>query len=422
MSPSLDVRAARLRTSLVALSLLLAEWANAAPPVPLDLIDQLEIAPSVVVGTFESVEPLAHSAHLGRFRVEEQVAGGEPEQTTIELAWEEPGLTVPARFAPGHRALVALAPLPTASIWKTRIPDGARRAGVVAIGGGGAASLARPSRAEVDLLAHYLALAPGAKAGDAGTTRLAQLALIAEPGLARAAIARLGRAYAAASRPLPIEACDALAAVAGRSDAPAVTQDLVTWLARSRPSEVAVPLRSAIADAGAAAHVSQRAALAAIEDELDANLAAELVRSQDERARIIAARHARGDVGHALLPGLVASDPAPEVRAVALARWIEIGGVAALPEVERAFEDESPRVRSVAIEAVATLGEPALPELVAIARSGSPEAARSAVGALSVMGEPARAALIELAGAHEDEAIRTLARIALGVPIGHTHD
>jgi hypothetical protein len=42
-----------------------------------------------------------------------------------------------------------------------------------------------------------------------------------------------------------------------------------------------------------------------------------------------------------------------------------------------------------------------------------------AVASLSLMGPPARPALAELAADHPDEGIRTLARIALGLPIGH---
>ena len=402
--------------------LAMASTGLAAPPTPLDLVDELEASASVVVGSFEQVSPLAHSAHLGVLRVEQVVAGDEPERPLVEVVWEEPGLTVPARFAPGHRALVGLAPLPTASIWKTRLPDGEQRARVVAIGGNGRASLARPSGAEIDLLAHYLALAPDAKAGDAGLTRLAQLAALAEPGLARAALARLARAHAAATRPLPREAAEAIVRVARRHDAPALTADLVAWLERTRPEELASPLRAAVAAEEPSAPVALRAALAAVEGELEPELATDLFRSQSESERMLACRYARGDLARKRLPGLVLSDPSPKVRAVAVERWVEVGGMAALPEALRAFEDPASTVQHAALQAVAGLGEPALPELVSLAESGRPASARMAVGALSMMGEPARPALVELAAGHEDEAVRALARMALGLPIGHEHE
>jgi len=44
-----------------------------------------------------------------------------------------------------------------------------------------------------------------------------------------------------------------------------------------------------------------------------------------------------------------------------------------------------------------------------------------AIAALSMMGESAQPALQQIAAENEDEALRTLARIALGVPIGHDH-
>jgi len=400
-----------------------ASPATAGPPPPRDLIARLEASSAVVVGTFESVTPLAHSAHLGSFRVEQMLGGDEPAREAIDVVWEEPGLSVPARFSRGGRALLGLAPLPTASIWRMRIPDVELRERAVAVADDGRASLARPSLIETDLLAHYLALAPDARAGDAGMTRLAQLAAAAEPGLARSAAVRLTEVHGAAQRPVPREAADAVTRALLRRDAPALASELIAWIERSRPEGLAPALRAA-APSGDDAPIptALRAALAALEGELDPDLTAELIRSGDEQDRVLACRYARGDLARALLPGLVVSDRSERVRAAAVTRWVEVAGEAALPEALRALEDPAAPVRRAAVEAIAGLGEPALRELVALTGSGRAEAARMAVASMSLMGEPARPALQQLAAEHEDESIRTLARIALGLPIGHVHE
>ena len=54
--------------------------------------------------------------------------------------------------------------------------------------------------------------------------------------------------------------------------------------------------------------------------------------------------------------------------------------------------------------------------------SSNADAARAAVVALQLTGSPeAAAALAEIAESHRDESVRTLAAIALGRKIGHTH-
>lgn len=389
---------------------------------PVNPITALERAPVVVIATFESVNPLAHSAHLGHLVVEEVVVGSAASPESIDVVWEEPGLTVPPRFGRGDRVLIGLDALPTASIWRQRIPDADARAHTFAIAGEGAASVARPTTAVVEILRHHLLLDPAARRGDAGLVRLAQLTNVGDPRLAKAALVRITQIHAARSTPLPDVAATALVQALLRRDAPGLDVALIDWIESARPAELLPPLEAAIEAAGpSGGPITLHAAHAALTGSLDPELAAAFARSGDVDARILACRHATGDRARALLPALIVSDPSEHVRAMAVERWAIVAGAHALPEIMRALEDPSVVVRRAAAQAVADVGEPALPDLLALVDSGSSDGARMAIAALSMMGEPAQPALQQIAAEQEDEGLRTLARIALGLPIGHDH-
>jgi NAD-dependent oxidoreductase involved in siderophore biosynthesis len=71
---------------------------------------------------------------------------------------------------------------------------------------------------------------------------------------------------------------------------------------------------------------------------------------------------------------------------------------------------------------VAAFGADAVPRLEDAAARWPWPAPQTAVLALRFANAPAaREALAGLAEAHPDERVRTLARLALGRPIGHTH-
>jgi len=383
-------------------------------------IEALERAPLVVVGTFDSVTPVGYGAYVGEFRVEENLSGTPLARTSVEVAWEEPGLSVPARYTRGHRALLGLGRLPTASIWKQRIPEGVRRNQILVIDAEGEAAIRRPSAVATDLLRHYLALSPSARQGEAGLIRLAQMTARSEVDLARPALARLDDRLARGEGPLPDQAGLELVVALQRSDEPELVQDLVRWIDEKRPAELAEPLFAAPADGRVDGSRSLEAARAAIAGQLEPDREALLLASDDPAERELACRYLRGDAARRRLPALILSDPAPRVRVAALYHWADLEGGGAIPEAVRALDDPSVKVRRTAAEVLAGMGEPAIDELHRVTRRDASDGARMAVASLSMMGPPAQGALHDISVRHEDEGMRALARIALGLPIGHS--
>ena len=383
-------------------------------------IEALEQARVVVVGTFDSVTPVGYGAYVGELRVDENLSEAPLERVSYEVAWEEPGLSVPARYARGHRVLVGLGPLPTASIWKERIPELERRNQVLWIDGKGEAAIPRPSAAAAHLMHHYLALSPSARHGEAGLLRLAQMTSRTEVELAQPALARLTGLLAQDDAALPGQAALELVVALQRDNEPGLVQDLLGWVAESRPTELAAPLAAARArDKAASRSRGLEAAHAAIVGHLDSDREVTLLDSDDPTERELACGYLRGDEARRRLPGLILSDPAPSVRVKALQRWADLEGEGAIPEAVRALDDPSVKVRRAAAEVLAEMGQPAIDELHRVTRRDASDGARMAVASLSMMGQPAQEALQDVSIRHEDEGMRTLARIALGLPIGH---
>jgi HEAT repeat protein len=112
-------------------------------------------------------------------------------------------------------------------------------------------------------------------------------------------------------------------------------------------------------------------------------------------------------------------DPSARVRAAALTRWVALEGEHAITDAIRALEDPAARVNQAAAKSLATLDPAAISALREAVDSDSEKLARLAVGTLSMMGTEAHLALLEIAASHPSETMRTLARIAVGQPIGH---
>lgn len=392
------------------------------------LISTLETAPAVIVGTVSSVSPLKHAAYLARVDVERDLRPGAVDDDAstapdeVVVVWEEPAPSLPARFEAGHFVLLALEPMPTASIWKARLPDAALRGRALAIAESGNAFLRRPSSFDLTTLDHYLALSGDAREGDAGSIRLADLTAGGSPDLARAAWSRLETILAGRSRPVPPRAATALVTALARTDAGDLPDRIVAWIDRARPQELRPPLDARLAaEDDDSKPVPWLSAAAALDGELAPTSTMDLAASPDEARRLLAARRAGGDVAPKILPGLIRDDPSPAVRAAALARWVALRGELAMPETLRALEDPVASVRMQAAESMAGFGSPAIYPLVDETHRGTPDSARIAIVALSMMGEEARIELVTIAETHEDEAMRTLARVALGLPIGDIH-
>ena len=119
--------------------------------------------------------------------VERVLAGAIRPGSHQRIAWEEISPQRASRFPECARLVVALEPLPSGSLWRTRFPDG--EAWVVAARGN--AFLREPDTATLDALAAYLALESPARSDSAGASALLALAADGHPSLAAAALSKL---------------------------------------------------------------------------------------------------------------------------------------------------------------------------------------------------------------------------------------
>lgn len=398
--------------------LLTAAGVQAAEPQ--DLIGAIGRAPAVVVAEVVAVTPLAHGGYWATLDVERSLLPGSKPPDRMTVAWEEPVPSLPPRLVAGRRILAAAGPLPTASIWRLRVPDADTRAGLLGLAGDGDGYLIRPGAAELDVLEHYLALDPAAREGDAGVLQLARMAVVGQPRLADDAATHLAQLPALSNHLTPPAAAAIVEALL-RSDVPVARERLLGMIGALRPAALRAPLEARIRAAGDAVPPVLYAALGALDDGLDEAISLELLASRSPEARAAAARHATGPESLDWLRDLARSDPDPGVRAAAVTRLVVLGGRGALYEATRALEDPVAEVRLAAVRAAATLDPDAVSSLRQIALGGQSDAARAALAALSLMGDEAHLALAELSVEHPDEAMRTLAGIAVGQPIGERH-
>jgi len=385
-------------------------------------VEALEAAPTAVVGVVDEPRPIDAHGHTALLRVETSLSGSVPPGATIRIGWEELAASRAPRFAEGERVLVALEPLSGASIWATRLPDPKQRSQVFGVAMRGEAFLRAPSSGSVDLLRHYLKLAPRDREGANGVALLAEVAARSEPPLAVGAVERLAR-HTALAEQLDADAASVLVAALLRTDAgPELPSQALDLVARQRPPALRAPLE-ALASRDALAPPVVFAALAALDGEVGPDRTKRLLAASAPAYREVAARNASGPDAPELLARLSRSDPAPEVRAVAVERLVAIGGASALGPALATLHDAEPSVRGSAARALGSLGATAVPGLRDIVDGGDPDAARAALVALHLTGAPeASAALEEIAASHRDEGIRTLAEIALGREVGHVHD
>ena len=406
------------------------ERAGETPPAPrapggVALLESMEHSGLGWVVRFAAVERLDARGYRATATVESVV--GSPERTpqSIALAWEELSSQRAVRFAKGDRALVVLEPLGTASIWRTRIPDARSREQTAAVAARGEAFLRDPTIGAIDVLHHFLSLAPEHRDGPTGVGHLAALTAEARPALARdaarrlAAVPKLGEQLTAASAARLVTALaredlgtsfeklwgPTVAAARGET----LDRALEQAVAASRPGRPPPPIYEAI---GLASGGLPDDTVAALKDD------------PDVRYRTIVARTAR-DVP--VLESLASSDPVPDVRSAALQRLDELGGANALPALLAALADPNAAVRNVAARATAARGDAAVPLLRSVvygeyaAVAGSADAQRSAIAALGMAGSSGRRTLAEIAAEHPEESLRTLANIALGNLDTHDH-
>jgi len=412
------------------IGVLLVSWPITAAFGSGDLLGAIENAPIVVVAEVRGVDELPHAGYSAQLTVERMIVSPSPDSTRapgpddvhadLVVAWEEPAPSLPPRLVVGRRVLVAAGPLPTASIWRVRVPDAEARAALLGLAGDGEGLLDRPGAAEIDVLEHYLAVDRTARGGDAGVLHMARLCAVGQSRLALAAADRLGDMASLDGHWTPPAASAFIDALL-RTDVEGLGERLRAVLSVQRPAALRAPLRARIAREHGARQATLYAALGALDGGLDDDVVVMLLRDESTPTRVAAAEHASGPRAHTLLRDLLRGDPEPSVRAAAVTRLVALDGNAALSDATLALDDPSGEVRLAALRAAAELDPDSVESLRRIAFDGRPDAARAAVAALSLMGPEAHQALAEMAVAHPDEGLRNLAGIAVGQPIGDRH-
>ena len=412
-----------MRFAVAAAAALLLAGTALAEPLPaaggVRLFPALERSSRSVVGILEAPRALDDEAYAAVLRVEVVLAGDVARGARIPIAWEERARARPVRFEDGDRLLLVIAPLSGASIWRQRLPDPKQRLATWAIAERGDAFLRGPASGSVQLIEHFLALPSDLRAGNPGVAHLIRLAEGAQPTLALAAVERLA-AVSALDRAIDPTSAVRLVKVLMRAP-DRLGERALDLVDQKQLESLREPLTNrALPDASGPAPAYE--ALGRLDAALPADLVRALLERPDSAAhRTVGARYA-GTASLDRLARLLRRDTASEVRAAAVTRLVELHGVSEIDRVLFALEDPHQSVRNAAMLSIAGLGSEAVPSLSKVVEGGSVEAARTAVGALRASGPEGVRVLSEIVDDHPDESVRTLARIALGRPIGHRHD
>lgn len=385
------------------------------------LLEAMEASPETLVGNVVSVRKLDRFGFAATLEVEQALRGDYHATQKLDLVWEELAPSRAPRFAQGDRILAVLAPMPAISIWLERLPDPDARAAARGIAMEGDAFLKGPHPKTVDQLLHYLAMSREARRGEPGVALLIELAADAELPLAESAVRRLS-SLDRLPDPLAPDTARRLVAVLLRPDASEALSDGVVALIATRRLEATRSPLEALVARKPRPPAAVFAALAELDDGLSPERTRALLRDAPSRYREVAARSARGPESEALLRRLSRSDPDASVRTAALERLAELEGERAIDPLADALGDPEPEVRRTSVYALAALGEAALPTLLRVMDGNDPTAAQAALASMSLVNSPeAHAAMVDVADHHPDEGLRTLAAIALGRQVGHTH-
>jgi hypothetical protein len=348
--------------------------------------------------------------------VERTLAGPpEPGGARLRIAWEELARARPPRFADGQRIAVALDPLPGASLWRSRFPKG----DVWVVAAAGEAFLRDPDAPTLAALERYLALPLDARSAGPGIEGLASLAARAPASLALAAVERLA-GLSGLARELGEPAQRTLSGIIEDPSRPVEVRRAVVTLVGRRNL---VTLRDTVDRAAAAGSPTEAEAVSA-QAEMDGGLSSErgsaLLARANPAVRALVVRRLRDPAAARTAAKRLLSDPAPEVRAAAVQRWIDLARLEGFDAAAPLLNDPAPPVRAAAAEALGRLGAPAVPRLQALAQSQAGPEALGALLALSQAGAEGHAALQELSTSHPDEQTRrTAGFLATGKLPGH---
>jgi len=402
-------RAAPWLAGTLAVALGAAAGAGVPAPGGEPLLAAAETATATVLGTVEEPGQIDLHGWTARLRVERVLAGDLAPGSAVRIAWEELSRGRPARFGDGDRILVALDPLPGASLWSQRFPD----RDALAVAAGGDAFLRAPDAASVETLAAYLALAPEQRLAGRGVEALGALVSRAQPPLARAALARLGQVPALDSRISPHTREELVRRLADPGRAKELRQGVLRLIGERQLRSLR-PTVEHHAREGSPLEPDALAALAALDGGLPAERVAQLLESDNSDLRAVGVRNAPGTASERRLARLLREDPDPRVRAAAVETLLAAQGEAGVGAASAGLFDGDARVREAAVLGLASLGPAAVPTLEGLVKRRTVEEAKAPLAALALAGPPGRAALERISALHPDEQVRALARLMLG--------
>lgn len=373
------------------------------------LLPAAETAVATVTGRIGGVTRVDRHGFAATLTVERVLAGTANPTVPLRIAWEELSPARPPRFRDGDPVLLALAPLPSGSLWQQRFPVAPDRP-VLVVAAAGDAFLVKPDNATIAVLSEFLAMQPAERNGAIGVEALARLAAGGNTAVAATAITRLDAVPELGARVGP-GAAAALARGLER-DVPGLQRGILKLAAQHRIAALR-PAVHGTARRGSSLEAPALVALADLDGGLPRSRVEALLRRREADVRAAAAYAARDPALEPRLVGLVEHDRDPAVRAAASAAVLRLGGIAALGKVAPALADRRPAVRTAAALAAAGLGPTAIAPLLDLAQR-QPRTAAAVVAALEAIGPEAVPALHTLAATHPDAGVRHLANLALG--------
>jgi hypothetical protein len=410
----------------VALALVaaLAGSAARAQPAPerSPLLRSAEQSTATVVGTLEEPRRLDAHGYAAVLVVERVLHGETAPETRQQIAWEEFSPNRPPRFAAGERILVALEPLPSSSLWKSRIPGGA----ALAVAAQGRAAWKAPDAATIESLGGYLRLDATARGSAAGASALIGIAADAAPAIAESALEALAtRAGLEAQLDGDggARARERFAELLADPERPLALREAAVALVGVRRLS---PLRPAVAahtEAGDPLEAAAWEALVRIDGVLPPERVQVLLARDEPALRVVALRYGGAAVDDDRLVAAANDDPAGAVRVAAIEALLARRGVAALDSaVPLLFDADAAVGRETALR-ISRLGANAVPALRATFEERPYEEISELAPvalALAASGPDGTAALEQIAADHPDEARRKLADLALG-RMGEVH-
>jgi hypothetical protein len=371
-------------------------------------------APIVVVGRTLAPHPLDVHGWAARFVVEQALRGAAAPGDSFEIGWEELASGRAPRFTPGGLALVALEPLPPGSLWHQRFPQ----PGALVVATEGEAFLRDPDAATVALLGRWSQVARAEREGPAGVRALSALWAGATPRVAEDALAALNEIPGLAAK-VEDESLERFASGLLDDSRPLALREGLLRLAAQRQLAALRPTIERLARRGDPLEAPALDALGALDGGLPPIRVAALLARPEPAVRAAGARHARG-AQLERVAGLVKSDPAPEVRAAAIATILSQRGARGFDVAGQGLFDPDPAVRAAAAGALGALGTAAVPGLLALVKDRSAKAAAAPIAALLLAGSDGRAAVQTISETNPDPEVRKVARLALG-QLGEAH-